>query len=276
MRSNDWPKTFAIASPAAENRERSTAPIKSERSDTESAAPVSARQNATQELEAFFARLARAADYYELLDVGRQANADEIKNAYHELARRFHPDRFHRSHPALRSQIESAFARIAEAYEHLNDQSLRAIYDRKRPQKPPQSDRQQPVAPASSRESTSGSEVSRAEISFQTGLNLLKQNRREEATRFLAEAATLEPRKALYRAHYGHVLIGQANTRRIAEVELQAALALEPENSSYRAMLGELYKALGLRRRAEGELQRALSADPKNETARLLLASLKK
>ena len=59
-------------------------------------------------------------------------------------------------------------------------------------------------------------------------------------------------------------------------MELQAALALEPENSSYRAMLGELYKALGLRRRAEGELQRALSADPKNETARLLLASLKK
>ena len=132
------------------------------------------------------------------------------------------------------------------------------------------------MAPASSRESTSGSEISRAEISFQTGLNLLNQNRREEATRFLAEAATLEPRKALYRAHCGHVLIGQANTRRIAEVELQAALALEPENSSYRAMLGELYKALGLRRRAEGELQRALSADPKNETARLLLASLKK
>ena len=107
-------------------------------------------------------------------------------------------------------------------------------------------------------------------------MNLLKQNRREEAARFFAEAATLEPRQARYRAHYGQVLIGQANMRRIAEVELQAALALEPENSSYRVMLAELYRALGLRKRAEGELQRALAADPENEEARLLLSSLKK
>ncbi|HEY5073396.1 MAG TPA: tetratricopeptide repeat protein, partial [Pyrinomonadaceae bacterium] len=55
----------------------------------------------------------------------------------------------------------------------------------------------------------------------------------------------------------------------------QAALSLEPENTSYRVMLAELYKQLGLQRRAEGELERALAADPKNEAARSLLLSLK-
>ena len=277
----DWPKTFAIAA-AAENRAGSAAPIKSERPEPESVT-ASTEKDAKQELETFFARLERAADHYEVLDVVRQATAEEIKSAYHDLARRFHPDRFHRSHPELRSQIDSAFARIAQAYEHLSDQSLRAAYDRIRARRSPKVetqsskiDRQQSVEAASDHEPASGTEINRAEVSFQAGMNLLKQNRREEATRFFAEAATLEPRQARYRAHYGQMLIGQANMRRVAEVELQAALALEPENSSYRVMLAELYRALGLRRRAEGELQRALAADPKNEEAHLLLSSLKK
>jgi predicted Zn-dependent protease len=115
----------------------------------------------------------------------------------------------------------------------------------------------------------------RAETSFQHGLDALKRSRPDEAIRFLAEAATLSPREARYRAQYGQALIRRPGTRRIAETELQAALSLEPENTSYRVMLAELYKQLGLLKRAEGELERALVADPKNEAARVLLRSLK-
>jgi hypothetical protein len=70
-------------------------------------------------------------------------------------------------------------------------------------------------------------------------------------------------------------LINDPQTRRLAELELKAAIALEPANVSYRVALAELYNALGLRRRAEGELQRALMTDPKSDAARKLLASLK-
>jgi hypothetical protein len=56
---------------------------------------------------------------------------------------------------------------------------------------------------------------------------------------------SLEPRSARYRAEYGRALISDPQTRRIAEVELQAAIALEPTNVSYRVALAELYKALG-------------------------------
>ena len=103
----------------------------------------------------------------------------------------------------------------------------------------------------------------------------MQHNRHDEAIRYLSEAATLSPRDARYRAHYGYALIRKPNTRRIAEGELQAAVTLDPGNTSYRVMLAELYKALGLRRRAEGELERALAGDPKNEAARALLLSLK-
>jgi curved DNA-binding protein CbpA len=208
------------------------------------------------------------------------ATSDEIKNAYHALARRFHPDRFHQSDPQLRARVESAFARIAQAYETLSDQPRRADYDARRTTTPAATGGQKSatVAPEPDRvkQSAPRADAARAETSFQHGLDTLKRNRPEEAIRFLAEAAMLSPREARYRAHYGHALIRQSNTRRIAETELQAALALEPENASYRVMLAELYKQLGLQKRAEGELERALAADPKNEAARSLLLNLRR
>ena len=104
----------------------------------------------------------------------------------------------------------------------------------------------------------------------------MKENNPKQALRFFAEAASIDPRQGRYRAEYGRALISQAETRRIAEIELKAAISLEPDNASYRVMLAELYKTVGLHRRAEGEIQRALRSDPKNEAARQFLANLKK
>jgi curved DNA-binding protein CbpA len=226
-------------------------------------------------LEDFFARAELAANYYDLLGVGHQASADEVKNAYHSLARRYHPDRFHQADAQLRNQIESAFARVAQAYEVLGDQSSRATYDAQfaAPAAPSASKgATRERSPASPKEPT----ASRGELSFQKGVAAINQRQPQQALRYFAEAASIEPRCARYRAEYGRALISEPKTRRLAEFELKAAIALEPDNTSYRVALAELYKALGLRRRAEGELQRALTLDPKNAAARTLLASLKR
>src|SRR5713226_678157 len=42
-----------------------------------------------------------------------------------------------------------------------------------------------------------------------------------------------------------------------------------------RVMLAEFYQTMGLRRLAQGEVERALAVDPQNEAARALLTSLK-
>jgi curved DNA-binding protein CbpA len=269
---SDWPVALvAEASPVSTKAPRG--------GPSATAAAVADAIDEVADVEALFARLQLTKDHYEVLDVARLATSDEIKNAYHALARRFHPDRFHQRDAQLRARVESAFARIAQAYETLSDQPLRADYDARRTTKPAAKGGQKSATaakvPNSAKQSAPRADVNRAETSFQHGLDALKRNRPDEAIRFLAEAAMLAPREARYRAHYGHALIRQSNTRRIAETELQAALALEPENTSYRVMLAELYKQLGLQRRAEGELERALSADPKNEAARSLLLSLK-
>ncbi len=65
-----------------------------------------------------------ATDYYELLGVGRDASSDDLKRAYRQLAREFHPD----ANPND-AQAEAKFKEISEAYAVLSDDEARARYD---------------------------------------------------------------------------------------------------------------------------------------------------
>ncbi len=64
-------------------------------------------------------------DYYEVLGVPRSATADELKKAYKELARKYHPDR-NQDDPSA----EDKFKEASEAYRVLSDPEQRKRYDR--------------------------------------------------------------------------------------------------------------------------------------------------
>lgn len=59
-------------------------------------------------------------DYYEVLGIGKTANADEIKKAFRKKAVEFHPDR---------GGDEAKFKEVNEAYEILKDSAKRQRYD---------------------------------------------------------------------------------------------------------------------------------------------------
>ena len=60
-------------------------------------------------------------DYYQLLGVSRDANAEQIKKAYRKLALEYHPDRNQGS-----KEAEERFKEVTEAYEVLRDSEKRA------------------------------------------------------------------------------------------------------------------------------------------------------
>ena len=64
-------------------------------------------------------------DYYELLEVSRDANEATLKSSYRKLAMKFHPDR----NPGCK-ESEAKFKQISEAYDCLKDPQKRAAYDR--------------------------------------------------------------------------------------------------------------------------------------------------
>ncbi|HNU36585.1 MAG TPA: DnaJ domain-containing protein, partial [Methanomassiliicoccales archaeon] len=70
--------------------------------------------------------MAEKRDYYEVLGVERQAGEDDIKKAYRQLARQYHPD-VTKEDPKV---AEERFKEISEAYEVLMDKQKRELYDK--------------------------------------------------------------------------------------------------------------------------------------------------
>ncbi|MEI6257387.1 MAG: DnaJ C-terminal domain-containing protein [Planctomycetota bacterium] len=66
-----------------------------------------------------------AEDHYQTLGVPRTASAEDIRKAYRELARKYHPD----LHPDDAAAQEK-FKQVQTAFDVLNDQSKREMYDR--------------------------------------------------------------------------------------------------------------------------------------------------
>lgn len=65
-----------------------------------------------------------AKNYYEILGVNKTASDDEIKKAYRNLAKKYHPD-LNQNSPEAAEKLKE----VNEAYEVLSDKTKRSNYD---------------------------------------------------------------------------------------------------------------------------------------------------
>lgn len=225
-------------------------------------------------LETYLEQNENATNHYEILGIELKATADEIKKSYFKLAKRFHPDIFHRSvEPEMHRKIQNAFTKLAGAHETLRDKDLREIYDYKLRKELTEMEARRASGKSVEKTDLVDKEAVAAE-QFEQGYNLLIDEYYAEAAPFLARAVHLAPNNARYHAFFGKVLSQDSKYRHKAEGEIQTAIKLDPNNELYRIISAEFFIEYNLLKRAEGELKRLLAIAPNNTEAQNLLDSL--
>lgn len=68
-------------------------------------------------------------DYYKVLGLNKNATKDEIKEAFRNIAKKFHPDKHSASPKSVRDGATVRFKQASEAYEVLVDDHKRADYN---------------------------------------------------------------------------------------------------------------------------------------------------
>jgi len=294
-------------------------PARSSRSDTPAVGAAFSRPMPSQEADAALAeavdlelerkkeildREQRMGDqnHFEMLGILPTASSDEVKSAFYELSKRFHPDRyFGKNLGSFKGRLERIFRRLSEANAVLSDVSRREAYLQANPAmaqaaKPQALDPEAAARAAERRDrmsrhpylhharranehSANGKaalekgDFVRAQAELNTLLKL--DPRHKEAAELLKE---VKRKQELARAQQE---LAQAQ-RLEAETNLVAAAAAyraasssDPQNPQPAARAALLMMRLGEDlKQAKAFAQRAVDLDPKNAGYRVLLARL--
>jgi len=200
-------------------------------------------------------------NYYQILGVSQQASEMDIKKAYFQLARKYHPDLFGRNlSPEIKGQIDVVFDAVTKAYRTLMSKDQKLGYDSK--------------LPAAQKAKVDEQDTSKtAEIRFRQGKTLFNQGRYEESLIYLEQAVRLKDKGDYY------LLLALAESKipslsKKAEKDFLKAAELEPWNPEAYVGLGILYKKEGLMMRAKKQFEKALEVDAEHKVARRELAAL--
>ena len=212
------------------------------------------------------------ANHYEILGLPVDTSEDQIKSAYHDLAKEFHPDRFQsKDHTvAFRTKVEKLFTYVTGAYETLNDTAARATYDQTR------------LREESSVETTlkarAGAKIDNermAEGLFKAARLSYSNRDYEQAVMQLNECVWLRPEVSRYQYYLGLAQAEIPRLRKEAEHHFLKAIELDPSENRSRLALARVYIAALLPRRAESQLEAVLQWDSKSQEAQQLLHQLK-
>jgi tetratricopeptide (TPR) repeat protein len=192
-------------------------------------------------------------DYYSLLNVSRSASQSEIKLAYFNLARRYHPDRFEQDLSAdTKMKIEEVFSQITRAYDALisGKESVRSELSKATP---PAEEKVDPEK--------------RAEMKYRHAHFLYNQGKYQDALVSIEEALRLKRVKGSYVLLLAQIEAKIPAFKRKAEEDFLTAVDLEPWAVEAYIELGKFYKDVGLSVKAAKMFRKVLEMEPENKTA---------
>ncbi|MCE1203885.1 MAG: DnaJ domain-containing protein [Holophagaceae bacterium] len=201
---------------------------------------------------------------FNVLEIPPDASPEDIKAAYHRLAKRWHPDRYA---GAEKEEAESKFRELAEAFSMLKDPAKRLTLQQQMPK--PQSPTTAEREPESAQERTPEDWASMAKAAFEEGNN-------DQARALIHYAIRLDDEKAHYHALLASILEREGGDLRAVVKALETAVRLAPRDVDSHIRLAGHFQALGMGARAQRHLQAAREILPNHPKLRVPTAKAAK
>ena len=224
----------------------------------ESPGPPSEEQQILKQFEAeirSFLERAGKATHYELLGVNAQSSPVQIKQSFHRLARRFHPDH-HMGRSEWVGLLQDLMGRLTEAYKTLVDDEKRARYDKQLAERGAFS---------------LGQGKTEIQETLDECLTQAKQclgvHNFKASIMWLRKCVEIAPDVAKYHAILARSLAAVPQYRQEAVKHFEKALELDAWNTSTYFQFAELYEVMQLPWRAVPLYRKILEIDPEHSKA---------
>jgi len=206
--------------------------------------------------------LAEKGTYYDLLGVNGSSLSSQVKESFHRLARKFHPDR-HMGQSELLGLLQDLMSQLTTAYKTLVDDKKRASYDKQ-------------IAEAGA--FTLGQNKTESEKTVDDCLARAKQCLRAHnfagSILWLRKCVEIAPEVAKHQALLARSLAAVPQYRQEAVHHFEKAIELDGWNSSTYFQFGELYELMRLPWRSIPLYRKILEIDPQHNKALERLSKL--
>jgi tetratricopeptide (TPR) repeat protein len=190
-----------------------------------------------------------------VLEIPPDASSEEIKAAYHRLAKRWHPDRFTGEE---KIEAEAKFRELAEAFSQLKDPLKRQTAQQQMPKPQVSSAEKEPESPL---ERTPEDWASLAQAAFDEG-------KVDQARALIYYAIRLDKGKPKYHSLLAAILEREGGDLRAVVKALETAVRLDPRDVESHIQLAIHFQTLGLSARAQRHLQLAKEIAPNHRKLR--------
>lgn len=240
-------------------------------------------------------------DPYAVFALTSDADMEQLRAAYYDLLRCYHPDKFRQAPRKLREEVEEIFKQINIAWSFVQQEArhkempgktpspsatasvvsqtpISTTHDNARPTQAVWADVASGRTMPETRQISAQEMQKAAELSYRSGISSLLAKNYQDAVEHFKRAVNIDPENPCYHSLAGlamYSLSPRSNPKvcREAEQHYLEAIRLDPQEAHHHALLGLLYARLGMIRRADAVYRQALQLDPNNEIALNGLAS---
>ncbi|MBI1752844.1 MAG: DnaJ domain-containing protein [Acidobacteria bacterium] len=193
---------------------------------------------------------------FTVLEISPDASPEDIKAAYHRLAKRWHPDRYT---GAEKAEAENRFRELAEAFSILKDPGKRLTLQQQLPK--PQPGAVSPSEVESPQERTPEDWAAMAKAAFEEGHN-------DQARALIHYAIRMDGEKPQYHSLLASILEKEGSDLRAVVKALETAVRLAPRDVESHIRLALHFQTLGMAARSQRHLQAAREISPNHPKLR--------